>query len=73
MKPSMSYRIRDGKIAEPLRVNVLTGSVFETLFNIDAVGSDLEFCDISTCGKMGQSMPVSDAGPTIRVKSLNVN
>jgi len=73
MKPSICYRIRDGKIAEPLRVNVVTGTVFQTLFNIDAVGNDLEFCDISTCGKMGQSMPVSDAGPTIRVKSLNVN
>lgn len=73
MKPSICYRIRDGRLAEPLRVNVVTGTVFQTLFDIDAVGNDLEFCDTSTCGKMGQSMPVSDAGPTIRVKSLNVN
>lgn len=73
MAPTICYRIRDGKLAEPLRVNVVTGSVFETLFNIDAVGNDLEFCDTSTCGKNGQSMPVSDAGPTIRVKSLNFN
>ena len=73
MAPTICYRIRNGKLAEPLRVNVVTGSVFETLFNIDAVGNDLEFCDTSTCGKNGQSMPVSDAGPTIRVKSLNFN
>ena len=73
MQPNCSYRIRDGKLAEPLRVNVVTGSVFKTLFDIDAVGSDLEFCDTSTCGKNGQSMPVSDAGPTIRVKSLTIN
>ncbi|MBR6101028.1 MAG: TldD/PmbA family protein [Ruminococcus sp.] len=73
MKPSICYRIRDGKLAEPLRVNVITGSVFQTLFDIDAVGNDLRFCDTSTCGKRGQSMPVSDAGPTIRVRSLNVN
>ncbi|MBR6044431.1 MAG: TldD/PmbA family protein [Ruminococcus sp.] len=73
MKPAICYRIRDGKLAEPIRANVVTGTVFETLFNIDAVGNDLEFCDTSTCGKMGQSMPVSDGGPTIRVKSLNVN
>ncbi len=73
MVPSLCYRIRDGKLAEPLRVNVLSGSVFQTLFDIDAVGNDLEFCDNTTCGKGGQWMPVSDAGPTIRVRSLNVN
>ena len=73
MQPSCCYRIRGGKLAEPLRVNVVTGSVFKTLFDIDAVGSDLEFCDTGTCGKNGQSMPVSDAGPTIRVRSLTIN
>ena len=73
MQPNCCYRIKDGKLAEPIRANVVTGSVFETLFNIDAVGNDLEFCDVSTCGKNGQSMPVSDAGPTIRVKKLTIN
>ncbi|MBR1738857.1 MAG: TldD/PmbA family protein [Ruminococcus sp.] len=73
MQPNCCYRIKDGKLAEPLRVNVVTGSVFKTLFDIDAVGNDLVFCDTSTCGKNGQSMPVSDAGPTIRVKSLSIN
>ena len=73
MQPSCCYRIRNGRLAEPLRVNVVTGSVFKTLFDIDAVGNDLEFCDTSTCGKNGQSMPVSDAGPTIRVRSLTIN
>ena len=73
MQPNICYRIREGKLAEPLRVNVVTGSVFQTLFDIDAVGNDFEICDVSTCGKGGQAMPVSDGGPTIRVKSLNVN
>ena len=73
MKPSICYRIRDGKIAEPLRVNVLTGSVFETLFNIDAVGNDLKFDETGWCGKGGQRIAVSCAGPTIRVKKLTVN
>lgn len=73
MQPNCCYRIRNGKLAEPLRVNVVTGTVFQTLFDIDAVGNDLEFCDTSTCGKNGQSMPVSDAGPTIRVRKLTIN
>lgn len=73
MQPNCCYRIRSGKLAEPLRVNVVTGSVFQTLFDIDAVGNDLEYCDTSTCGKNGQSMPVSDGGPTIRVRKLTIN
>jgi len=73
MKPSISYRIRDGKLCEPLRINVLTGSVFETLFEIDAVGTDFELFDTYTCGKNGQSVAVSAGGPSIRVKRLTVN
>ena len=73
MKPSISYRIRDGKLCEPLRINVLTGSVFETLFEIDAVGTDFELFDTYTCGKNGQSANVSAGGPSIRIKRLTVN
>ena len=73
LQPNICYRIKNGKLAGPLRVNVVTGSVFKTLFDIDAVGNDFKICDTSTCGKGGQAMPVSDGGPTIRVKSLNVN
>lgn len=73
MIPSLCYRIRDGKLCEPLRVNVLTGSVFKTLFDIDAVGTDFELFDTFSCGKNGQSAAVSAGGPTIRVKSLTAN
>lgn len=73
MQPSICYRIRGGKLAEPIRANVITGSVFKTLFDIDAVGDDFELFDSFFCGKMGQSIPVSAGGPTIRVKSLTVN
>ena len=73
MKPTLCYRIKDGRIAEPLRVNVVTGSVFETLFNIDAVGNDLQFTENGWCGKGGQRMAVAMAGPTIRVKKLGIN
>ncbi|MBR1765348.1 MAG: TldD/PmbA family protein [Ruminococcus sp.] len=73
MQPNCCYKIKDGKLCEPLRVNVVTGSVFQTLFDIDAIGNDMAFCDTGTCGKNGQSMPVSDAGPTIRVRKLTIN
>lgn len=73
LKPHIAYRIRDGKVCEPLRINVLTGTVFETLFDIDAVGTDFELFDTYTCGKNGQSVNVSAGGPSIRVKKLSVN
>ncbi|HBG66105.1 MAG TPA: TldD/PmbA family protein [Treponema sp.] len=72
IQPQKCYRIRDGKLAEPLHVNVVTGSVFQTLFDIDAVGTDLKFFS-GTCGKCGQSLPTAIGGPTIRVKKLMVN
>lgn len=73
MQPNLCYRIRDGKLCEPVRANVITGSVFKTLFDIDAVGNDYILFDTYTCGKNGQSVPVSAGGPTIRVKKLTVN
>lgn len=72
IQPQKCYRIKNGKLAEPLLVNVVTGSVFQTLFDIDAVGNDLEFFS-GTCGKNGQSMPTATGGPTIRVKKLTIN
>lgn len=73
MQPGLSYRIKEGRICEPLRVNVITGSVFQTLFDIDAVGNDLEIFDTFYCGKSGQTIQVSAGGPTVRVRKLTVN
>ncbi|MBO4626590.1 MAG: TldD/PmbA family protein [Lachnospiraceae bacterium] len=72
MNATVCYRIRDGKICEPIRVRMLSGSVFQTLFDIDRVGSDFEIFDTYTCGKMGQTVRVSAGGPTIRVRKLQV-
>lgn len=73
MQPALCYRIREGRICEPLRVNVITGNVFRTLFDIDAVGNDLEIFDTFYCGKNGQTIQVSAGGPTVRVRKLTVN
>lgn len=73
MQPSLCYRIRDGRICEPLRVNVITGSVFQTLFDIDAVGEDLRIFDTFYCGKNGQTIQVAAGGPTVRVGKLTFN
>ncbi|MBI2857168.1 MAG: TldD/PmbA family protein, partial [Chloroflexi bacterium] len=64
-----AFMIRHGKIAEPLRPVVLTGNVFTTLGQIDAVANDLGMNQGGGCGKGGQApLPVSNGGPHIRIR-----
>jgi len=64
-----AHMIRQGKLAELLRPVVLTGNVFTTLHNIDAIGTDLEMNQGGGCGKAGQSpLPVSNGSPHIRIR-----
>ena len=64
-----AYLIRGGRVAELLRPVVLTGNVFTTLENIDAIGNDLEMNQGGGCGKGAQSpLPVSNGSPHIRIR-----
>jgi TldD protein len=64
-----AYMIRQGKLAELLCPVVLSGNVFVTLGNIDAIGDDLKMNQGGGCGKGGQSpLPVSNGSPHIRVR-----
>lgn len=67
-----AYRIRDGKIAEKTRDVVLTGNVFQTLGNIDRIGSDFKMHGgLGGCGKGGQSpLRVGDGGPHCRIQNV---
>jgi TldD protein len=68
-----TYMIRNGKIAEMVRPVVLTGNVFNTLINIDAIGNDLDMNQGGGCGKGGQSpLPVSNGSPHIRIRECLV-
>ncbi len=64
-----AYMIRNGKIAEALRPVMLTGNVFTTLANIDAIGDDLDMNQGGGCGKGGQMpLPVANGSPHIRIR-----
>jgi TldD protein len=68
-----AYMIRNGQIAEMIRPVVLTGNVFATLDNIDAIGNDLDMNQGGGCGKAGQSpLPVSNGSPHIRIQNCLV-
>ncbi|RMH01307.1 MAG: TldD/PmbA family protein, partial [Aquificota bacterium] len=65
------YMIEGGRITYPIRSAVLIGNGPKVLQDVDAVGYDLGWA-IGTCGKDGQGVPVTDAQPTIRVRSLTL-
>ncbi|MHB8669831.1 MAG: TldD/PmbA family protein, partial [Acidimicrobiales bacterium] len=66
-----AYLIEGGEITSPIRAANLIGNGPEVLRLIDAVGNDFETWT-GTCGKDGQSVPVSAGQPTVRVASLTV-
>lgn len=73
--PSLAYTIKDGKIAEPVNISVITGNVFKTLTDIDGVSNAVELLSFVTggCGKMEQyPLPVGFGGPYVRVNNINV-
>ena len=64
-----AYMIRKGKLAGLLRPVVLTGNIFTTLGNIDAIGNDLEVNEGGGCGKGAQfPLPISNGSPHIRIR-----
>ena len=68
-----SYMIRNGRIEEMVRPVMLSGNLFTTLKNLDAVGNDLDFNQGGGCGKGGQSpLPVSNGSPHIRIQNCLV-
>lgn len=66
------YMIRHGQIAEPISDVTLSGNVFQTLKDIEGIGSDAVYLN-GGCGKGGQMpLPVSVGGPHIRIKNVVV-
>ncbi len=64
------YMIRDGQLAEPVSDVTLSGNVFQTLKDIEAIGNDSIYRN-GGCGKGGQSpLPVSVGGPHVRIKNV---
>jgi TldD protein len=67
-----AYLIKNGKIGPIIRDVILSGNVFETLKNIDAIGDDFELAgSLGGCGKDGQwPLPVSFGSPHIRIRNV---
>ncbi|NET76592.1 MULTISPECIES: TldD/PmbA family protein [Okeania] len=68
-----AWMIRNGKLAEPVRDVTLSGNVFETLADIEAIGDDFYWDESGGCGKGGQDgLPVGCGGPSLRIRNVVV-
>ncbi len=69
-----SYVVERGEITKLVRGVSVSGSILETLANVDAVARDLSIRTsvFGGCGKGNQMVRVGDGGPHVRVKKIVV-
>jgi len=66
-----AYKIENGELSTHLRDVSLSGSTLDILNNVVGVGSDFKL-NVGFCGKGGQTVPVGDGGPHIKVSKATV-
>ena len=67
------YLIEDGKLTRPIKDVNIIGNGPKVLEQVDMVADDLKIDEGGwTCGKDGQSVPVSQGMPTVRVAAITV-
>ncbi len=67
------FLIEDGKLTRPVKDVNIIGNGPQALLEVDMVSDDLAIDEGGwTCGKDGQSVPVSQGLPTVRVASMTV-
>lgn len=65
------FRVRHGRLGERVQPILLAGDLFETLAQVDGIGSDLTFeTSAGGCAKEDQEgLPVDSGGPHLRIQS----
>jgi TldD protein len=65
--------IEDGKLTAPVKQATLIGTNIDILNKVEMVGSDMKFgLQSGMCGKSGQSVPVIDGCPTMKISRMTV-
>jgi TldD protein len=68
-----AYRIRSGKIAEPVKGATVIGDGPTVLTRVKGIGHDLALDEgVGVCGKGGQSVPAGVGQPTLLIDGLTV-
>jgi len=68
---NLGYLIEDGKLTKPLKNATLIGTNVQILNEISMIGNDIGFF-LGTCGKEGQSVPVTCGTPTLKIDKMTV-
>ena len=70
---SEAYRLKNGKIEQPVRGATLIGNGPDVLTRVSMLGNDMALdSGVGVCGKDGQSVPVGVGQPTMRIDRLTV-
>ncbi|WP_075216997.1 metalloprotease TldD [Mongoliimonas terrestris] len=68
-----AYRVRNGRIEEPLKGAMLIGNGPDAMHRVSMIGNDLELDrGVGTCGKNGQGVPVGVGQPSLRIDGVTV-
>jgi len=68
-KMARAWEIKNGEKIQLVRDAALSGMMLDVLGNITAISKN-KLMDIGTCGKSGQSAPVSSGSPYIRINDV---
>ena len=68
---NMGYLIEDGKLTKPVKNATLIGTNVQILNEVEMIGNDMGFF-LGTCGKEGQSAPVTAGTPTLKIRKMTV-
>ncbi|MDO7835642.1 metallopeptidase TldD-related protein [Sphingobium sp. HBC34] len=70
---AQAWLVEKGKLVAPVQGATLIGVGHEALKHVSLVGNDLAFdSGMATCGKQGQTLPVSVGQPTLRIDHMTV-
>ncbi len=68
-----AYRVKDGKIGEPIKGATLIGDGPTAMGKIIGIGNDMALDEgVGMCGKAGQSVPAGVGQPTLLIDGLTV-
>lgn len=68
-----AYRVRNGKVAEPVKGATLIGDGPTALTKVSMIGNDFAMDPgVGVCGKAGQGVPVGVGQPSLKIGGLTV-
>ena len=68
---NLGYLIENGKLTTPVKNATLIGTNVQILNEVSMIGNDMGFF-LGTCGKEGQSAPVTAGTPTLKIRKMTV-